>query len=62
MKFTLRNPVDGSTVEVDDTDTERVGRLTKIGYRPVGEQVTVPKGARVIATKDLPARKRTPKK
>ena len=64
---TLRNPVDGSTVEVNPKDIDRLDRLTAIGYRIVGdigivgnkgpEMVTLPKGARVIPAKKRPAKK-----
>lgn len=59
MKITLRNPVDGSTVEADSADTDRIERLAVFGYRPVGEIVTLPKGSVVVpAKKKRAARKK----
>lgn len=57
MTITLRNARDGSTVEADPNDTDRLDRLAKLGYRPVGKQQPA-----APPVKKAPARKRTPKK
>lgn len=56
MKITLRNPVDGSTVEADSTDTDHLERLAVFGYRVVGKQPAAPVPASKPAKK-RPARK-----
>lgn len=48
--LTLRNPVDGSTVDVDPADADRLKRLTAMGYRST-----------VLPTKP-PAKKAAPRK
>lgn len=70
----LRNPVDGSTQEVDPADTGRLKRLAAMGYLVVKvsgnlfdgnsgpETVTLPAGSRVVRAPKAPAKKRTTKK
>lgn len=42
MTITLRNPVDGSTVDVDPKDTGRLDRLVEMGYLVVGKPAPAP--------------------
>jgi hypothetical protein len=51
--ITLRKAVDGSTVEADEHDTDRIERLVALGYRVVGQPPAVAKA---------PPKKRTTKK
>ena len=37
MTITLRSPIDGTTQEVDPKDTDRLDRLTAMGYLVVGD-------------------------
>lgn len=55
--ITLRNQVDGSTIKADPKDTDRIDRLTHMGYRIV----TLAK-LPTTTTKKAPARKRAAKK
>ncbi len=61
MIITLRNSVDGSTITADEADTDRLNRLARMGYRVVGETVTLPKGAQVVPARPT-AKKRSTKK
>ncbi len=59
--ITLRNPVDGSTVEADAGDTDRLERLAKFGYRAVGQPSPVggaPKPAKKAAPRKRAAKKK----
>lgn len=58
--LTLRNQVDGSTIQADPTDTDRIDRLTHMGYRVVDPPPLAKLPVEPVSKK--PARKRTTKK